>query len=173
MQIHTPSGVQGGVVGPPPPPPPTQSHWYVAVFRNDFAFGGKPLIFFTRWGIFYGWWGCWGVCDVTNNGRHLGYHLGLYQELEIRLKPWELVIFCAWDENTWHKIYFYCWKNMYFHAKTAWPPPNYDVISRNYRNWPSLNLTQNVREGWTNSYCSRGKLRNFLGGGIPPFTSEG
>ena len=32
---------------------------YVAVFRNDFAFGGKPLIFLTRWGIFYGWWHCW------------------------------------------------------------------------------------------------------------------
>ena len=24
-----------------------------------------------------------GACDVTNNGRHLGF----YQELEIRLKP--------------------------------------------------------------------------------------
>ena len=30
--------------------------WYVVVFRNDFAFSGKPLIFATRWGIFYGWW---------------------------------------------------------------------------------------------------------------------
>ena len=35
------------------------------------------------------------VCDVTNNGRHLG----LYQELEIRLKPREMVIFCALHEN--------------------------------------------------------------------------
>ena len=25
--------------------------WYVAVFQNDFAFSGKPLIFSTRWGI--------------------------------------------------------------------------------------------------------------------------
>ena len=33
--------------------------------------------------------------DVTNNGRHLGRHLGFYQELEIRLKPREMVIFCA------------------------------------------------------------------------------
>ena len=31
------------------------------------------------------------VSDVTNNGRHLGF----YQELEIRFKPRELVIFCA------------------------------------------------------------------------------
>ncbi|CAH3046508.1 unnamed protein product [Porites lobata] len=26
------------------------------------------------------------ACDVTNNGRHLGRHIGFYQELEIRLK---------------------------------------------------------------------------------------
>ena len=26
------------------------------------------------------------ACDVTYNGRHLGCHLGFYQELEIRLK---------------------------------------------------------------------------------------
>ena len=31
--------------------------------------------------------------DVTNNGRHLGRHLGFYQELDIRLKPGEMVIF--------------------------------------------------------------------------------
>ena len=32
------------------------------------------------------------TCDVTNNGRHLVRHLGFYQELEIRLKPREMVI---------------------------------------------------------------------------------
>ena len=31
------------------------------------------------------------ACDVTNNGC---YH-GFYQELEIRLKPQETVIFCG------------------------------------------------------------------------------
>ena len=30
-----------------------------------------------------------GACDVTNNGRHLGF----YQGLEIKLKPREMVIF--------------------------------------------------------------------------------
>ena len=44
---------------------------------------------------------------------------------------------------------------MYFHQKVAWPPATYDVISRNHSNWPSLNLSQNVREGWTNSYWKR------------------
>ena len=28
--------------------------------------------------------------DVTNNGHHLGSHLGFYQELEVRLKPREI-----------------------------------------------------------------------------------
>ena len=32
-----------------------------------------------------------GACDVTNNGRHLGF----YQELEIRLKLIKMVIFRA------------------------------------------------------------------------------
>ena len=31
------------------------------------------------------------ACDVTNNG----YYLGFYQELEIRIKLQEMVIFCA------------------------------------------------------------------------------
>ena len=43
------------------------------------------------------------------------------------------------------------WKNMYFHPKMAWPPATYDVISYNHSNGPSLNLFQNVCEGWTNS----------------------
>ena len=34
----------------------------------------------------------------------------------------------------------------------TWPPATYDVISRNHSNWPSLNLSQNVLEEWTNSY---------------------
>ena len=55
--------------------------------------------------------------DVTNNGRHLGPYLGFYQELEIRLKPREMVIFVLdMKNNTYistlhefsHKIHFYC-----------------------------------------------------------------
>ena len=40
----------------------------------------------------------------------------------------------------------------YFHSKMAWPPATYDVISRNHRNWPSLNLSQNACKWYTNSY---------------------
>ena len=39
------------------------------------------------------------ACDVTNNGRYLGRHLGFYQELEIRLKLREMVIFFALHEK--------------------------------------------------------------------------
>ena len=39
------------------------------------------------------------ACDITNNGCHIGRHLGFYQKLEIRLKPQEMVIFCALHEK--------------------------------------------------------------------------
>ena len=38
-----------------------------------------------------------GACDVTNNCRHLGF----YQELEIRLRPQEMIIFCVLHVK-WH-----------------------------------------------------------------------
>ena len=69
------------------------------------------------------------ACGVTNSGRHLGRHLGFYQELEIRLKPQEMVIVFAWHvnndvNNTWisilhhviHNLYFYFWKKLRKHA---------------------------------------------------------
>ena len=39
------------------------------------------------------------ACHVTNSVRHLGRHLGFYQQLEIRLKPQEMLIFCALHEK--------------------------------------------------------------------------
>ena len=47
-----PTMVHGGGLVPPLSP---LGFWYAAIFRNDFAFIGKPLIFSTRWGIFHGW----------------------------------------------------------------------------------------------------------------------
>ena len=61
-----------------------------------------------------------------------------------------------------HKIYFYDWKNLketcILTQKMAWPPTTYDVISRYYSNWPSLNSSQNVEEGWTKRYWNRQAL---------------
>ena len=37
------------------------------------------------------------ACDVAKRGRHLGRHLGFYQELEIRKKRRGLVIFFVLD----------------------------------------------------------------------------
>ena len=39
------------------------------------------------------------TCDVTDNGRYPGRHLEFNQELEIRLKPAEIVMFCALHEK--------------------------------------------------------------------------
>ena len=39
------------------------------------------------------------ACDVTNYDRHLGF----YQDLEIRLKPREIVIFGALHEKITYK----------------------------------------------------------------------
>ena len=47
----------------------------------------------------------------------------------------------------------------------AWPPSTYYVISRNHSNWPSLNLSQKVRKGWTDSYWERQMLMFYP----PPF----
>ena len=98
-QIHTPTVEQGGRGRGRVDRTSPQSFWYVTIFRNNFDLSGKTLIFLTKWGIFYGWWRCGKACDVTNNGRHLGCHLGFYQELEIRLKPIEMVIFFASHEK--------------------------------------------------------------------------
>ena len=43
------------------------------------------------------------ACDVINNGRHLGF----CQELEIRIKPQEMVKISSLHHFS-HKIYFYC-----------------------------------------------------------------
>ena len=43
-----------------------------------------------------------GACDVTNNGRHLGRHLGFYQGSESRLTQRKIVNFCL--TKSWKNI---------------------------------------------------------------------
>ena len=101
--------------------------------------------------------------DVSNNGHHLGF----YQELEIRLKPREVVSFCAFHwlcmilATSFTFIVERSWKNMYFHPKLAWPSATDNAISRNHSNWPSLSLSQYLREVWANSYWKRQVLMFF------------
>ena len=75
------------------------SFLYVAVFQNDFTFSGELLIFLNKmrhilWAV-----ALLGACDDTNTGCHLGF----YQELEIRLKPREMVIFLCLGGKVTHK----------------------------------------------------------------------
>ena len=132
------------------------SFWYVAVFWNDFTFSGKTLTSLSVVALLE-------ACDVSNNGHHLGF----YQELEIRLKPLEMVSFCAFhwlcmiSATRFTFIVERSWKNMYFHPKLAWPPATDNAISRNHSNWPSLNLSQNLREVWANSCWKRQVLMFF------------
>ena len=88
-QSHTPTVVQAGRVDGTLP----LSFRYVAVFRNNFtrkAFDLLTKMRYILWVV-----ALLEVCDATNNGRHLGF----YQGLEIRLKPREMVIFCALHEK--------------------------------------------------------------------------
>ena len=102
-QIHTPTtvvqrGGGGGVNWTS-----NRRFWYVAVFWNDFTVSEKPLIFFTRWRIFYGWWSCWRPVTSPILVAILAAILEFTTKLEIRLKPQEMVIFCALHEKITHK----------------------------------------------------------------------
>ena len=76
---------------------PTVSFSYVAVFRNDFTWKAFDLLNKMRYILWVV--ALLEVCDATNNGRPLGRYLAFYQGLEIRLKPREMVIFCALHEK--------------------------------------------------------------------------
>ena len=105
MQIHTPTVVQGykGTTG-------DLTFWRRCKLILGEGVEGPPLEFLIcysiykrfclQWKVFdllykmrYILWvvALLGACDVTNNGRHLGF----YQELEIRLKLIKMVIFRA------------------------------------------------------------------------------
>ena len=76
---------------------PPQSFWYVTLFRNDFTFSRKPLIFLTRRGIFNGWWRAAGGLWRHQRRSPSWPHLGFYPELKIRFK--EQYLFTAHAPN--------------------------------------------------------------------------
>ena len=75
MQIHTPTEVQGGGGG-------GGDGFYLKWKAFDILYKMKYILWVVA---------LLGACDVTNNVRHLGFH----QEIEIRLKPREMMTFCA------------------------------------------------------------------------------
>ena len=117
-QNHTPNVVQGGGWRDGTP---SRSFWYVAVFPNDLNFSGKPLIFLTRWGIFYGRWRCWRpVASPTMvpswPPSWILSRIKNHVKIEINSTFGGLYM----ENNTWisklhnfsHKIYFYFWKKL-------------------------------------------------------------
>ena len=91
-QIHTPTVVQGRGGLDRPLSPPLEFLICCNISKR----------FYLQWKAFdllykmrYILWemALLGACDIPNKSRHLACHLGFYQELEIRLKPREMVIF--------------------------------------------------------------------------------
>ena len=146
--IYTPTVVQGGGGHGTPP----RSFWYVAVFWNDFTF----------------------TFDHLNKMRYILLVVAL---LCFTWKITHKQALCMILATRFTFMVERSWKNMYFHTKLAWPHATYDVISRDHSNWPSLNLSQNPREGWANSFWQRQVLIFYplgknsekpYGGGIHP-----
>ena len=74
MQIHTPTVVQGGGEF-------NMLQYFETILPSE-----------------EGLWSCL-QDEVYFMGGGNGRHLGFYQELQIRLKPREIVSFCAWHEK--------------------------------------------------------------------------
>ena len=84
-RTHTPNVVQGGVVDETIPPRVFGLLQYFETISLRWkAFDLLYKMRYILWVV-----ALLGVCDVTNNGRHLEF----YQELEIRLGPREMAIF--------------------------------------------------------------------------------
>ena len=91
------------------PPPWYKGEWMEPVLQFLICWS-IPKRFYLQWKAFdllykirYILWvvALLGACDVTNNGRHLGRHLGFYQGSESRLTQREIVNFClTWKNNT-------------------------------------------------------------------------
>ena len=126
-QIHTPTVVQGG-----------RGVWMellpgvfdILEYLKRFYLYWKTFDLLGKMRYILGVLALLEACDVTNNSRHLGF----YQELEIRLKPREMIFFSFTWKITHKKalcmilvtrftlIVERSWKNMYFPLKLSWPP---------------------------------------------------
>ena len=85
------------ILVPPPPPTSPPSPEFLICCSISKRFGLRWQAFDLLSKTSYILWevALIKACDATDNGRLVGRHLGLYQEIEITLKPREIVIFCA------------------------------------------------------------------------------
>ena len=136
-QNHTPNVVQGGGWRMEPLP----GVLICSGISKRFQLSGKPLIFLTRWGIFYGRWRCWRpVASPTMVPSWPPSWILSRIKNHVKIVRNSSFGGLCMENNTWisklHYLYY-----MYFHPKMAWPPAIYDVISRNHSNWPSISLS--------------------------------
>ena len=105
------------------------------------------------------------ACDVTNNGRHLGRYLGFYQELEVRLKPREMLFFCPLHEKLHivstlhdfsHNICFNCWKKLKKHVLSSKIPRVKAANLIFCVNWRKKNKDNKVKWLFCNMYIGKG-----------------
>ena len=141
----------GGLMDPPPP-------WVFVMlryFEQIWPLVENLVMCCTRWGIYYGLLYCWGACDIIQDGRRLGRHLGFYRKLEIVKKRFKLEMFDAGHveyDIIKHFAAFY-WHFLYFSPKKGKKQELFKNglticylwrVSRNHSNRISPNLCQNV-----------------------------
>ena len=135
----------GGMDGIPLP-----SFWYVAVFRNNFTFSGKPLIFLTRLQVYFVGGGAAGGLWRHQQWSPSWLPSWILPRIRNQVKTAGNSNFCDGLILFLKKVEKTC-----ISPKIGLTNCTFDVISRNHSTWPSLNLSQNLREGWTNSYRKR------------------
>ena len=95
---------------------------------HDFTFSGRPLMFSTRWGIFYGWWRCWGACDVTKKWSPSWIVPGIRNQVQnarngdffvLEKKNNTKEALCMILATRFAFIVEGSWKHIYFHSKMA------------------------------------------------------
>ena len=149
---------------------PLPSFWYVAVFGNNFTFSGKPLIFLTRLQVYFVGGGAAGGLWRHQQWSPSWLPSWILPRIRNQVKT-------AGNSNFCDGMILFLKKHV-LSPKIGVTSCTFDVISRNHSTWPSLNLSQNLREGWTNSYwkCQvlmfyplrKNSAKPFLGGGWHP-----
>ena len=135
----------GGMDGIPLP-----SFWYVAVFGNNFTFNGKPSIFLTRLQVYFVGGGAAGGLWRHQQWSPSWLPSWILPRIRNQVKIAGNSNFCDGLILFLKKVEKTC-----ISPKFGLTNCTFDVISLNHSTWPSLNLSQNLREGWTNSYRKR------------------
>ena len=111
---------------------------------NNFTFSGKPLIFLTRLQVYFMGGGAAGGLWRHQQWSPSWLPSWILPRIRNQVKT-------AGNSNFCDGMILFLKKHV-LSPKIGVTSCSFDVISRNHSTWPSLNLSQNLREGWTNSY---------------------